>query len=69
MCNVCEMAGIELRNLSRFFESQSEVFQQLMDLFKVMGLNMSSLNENPSSQLKSLMSDLFKTNNLTDMHP
>ena len=69
MCNVCEMAGIELRNLSRFFESQSEVFQQFMDLFKVTGLNMSSLNENPSSQLKSLMSDLFKTNNLTDMHP
>lgn len=69
MCNVCEVAGIELRNLSRFFESQSEVFQQLMDLFKVTGLNMSSLNENPSSQLKSLMSDSFKTNNLTDMRP
>lgn len=69
MCNVCEVAGIELRNLSRFFDSQSEVFQQPMDLFKVTGLNMSSLNENPSSQLKSLMSDSFKTNNLTDMRP
>ena len=69
MCNVCEVASIELRNLSRFFESQSEVFQQPMDLFKVTGLNMSSLNENPSSQLKSLMSDLFKANNLTDMRP
>ena len=69
MCNVCEVAGIELMNLSRFFESQSEVFQQPMDLFKVTSLNMSSLNENPSSQLKSLMSDSFKTNNLTDMRP
>lgn len=69
MHNVYELAGMELRNLSRFFESQSEVFQQPMGLFKKTGLNMLSLNENLSSQLKSLMTDLCKTNNLTDMLP
>ena len=69
MHNVYELAGMELRNLSRFFESQSEVFQQTMGWFKRMGLNMLSLNENPSSQLKNLMTGLCKTNNLTDMHP
>ena len=58
--NVYELAGLELRNLSRFFESQSEVFQQTMGLLKKTGLNMLSLNENPSSQLKSLMTDLCK---------
>lgn len=60
MRNVYELAGLELRNLSRFFESQSEVFQQTMGLLKKTGLNMLSLNENPSSQLKSLMTDLCK---------
>lgn len=60
MHNVYELAGLELRNLSRFFESQSEVSQQTMGLFKRTGLNMLSLNENLSSQLKSLMTDLCK---------
>ena len=69
MHNVYELAGMELRNLSGFFESQSEVFQQTMGLFKRTGLNMLSLNENLSSQLQSLMTDLCKTNNLTDMLP